>query len=532
SVALAAAANNADTVTIAVAAWPSDIGKSVELVVPIPETGRIFNGGAHSSPSGPVAPCGKRKKDVAHAETLRHGDGKKKEKGKSEWRIEVATGMIPSAESAKSENGGNGVLTASGWLSTRGVSEPETAEFADGVFRRKVTLRDLTVIRLERVGGKAPKRIVLSDKPPRGLKRPRFKTGVAKVFSERPSPVERRVPLIDLKRASSADCRSGAFSSETVAASRGRVGKISGVVPWDSKSIVVIHESGGGAPPEGAAWAKIAFKRPPADAETLSFWVRPSKMLESGADGTKKSKRGFRGKNQTVTLRFSHPVFKSGGGVSRRVVLVKLPSNVWSRIESRKPKNSPLPDELRILPPPKSKKRRGRRSGAEIETRYEFNGICALGGGSNALRSARLVSAGTARRPAPRGGDDEPDGGEKKRPPKMEERSVKLLLLFGKAGKPFEYRRTFSEPMVFRSAKVLTKFGKRRLAWRVDAQLLEVAGIFPERKRMDEIRNNENDDGTVAVVPEAVRSKLNARERKFLSTPNTSLIVIRLESLK
>lgn len=124
----------------------------------------------------------------------------------------------------------------------------------------------------------------------------------------------------------------------------------------------------------------------------------------------------------------------------------------------------------------------------------------------------------------------------------MEKRALWLLLLFGEAGKSFEYRRSFDEPTVFRGVKALTKFRSPRLVWRKDAQVLEVSGVFPDRSNIPdtggELKKEKNtpqkstEDECENKVPKEVSDKLTVKEKKFLRAPFSSVVIIRLETLK
>jgi hypothetical protein len=335
------------------------------------------------------------------------------------------------------------------------------------------------------------------------------------------------------------------------------IGKTGNVVPWDAKSAVVEFVSPDGASPGATAWAELRFKRPRRFFQTLgnpdesarfssgsnasrstagrmalSFWVRP--VLKSG--GARKSVRRGRGK---VDLRLAA---RKGGNGKWRWLSAKLAEGEWSRVELPVSGVNDFPDVLRVLPPGLPSKPRGRRHTA-FSVSYEFNGLAALGTRRNGLRGTRLVARPGVRRPPP---GEEGGTGLKKRGSRIEERSVSVLLIFGTPGGRFECRRVLAGVAKMRSAVKLVAFKCSRSAWKREAGVFEVVGVFPGsrtvlsggKKEAEAPERNGKTDGSGSKTrfkttsQDEVERLLTAKERVALSSGEVACVAIRLEYLR
>lgn len=211
--------NSENIVTIAVAATPYDKGKSAEIIMPIPWSGKT--------------------------------------------KIEEISGIIP-------EN----INHNSRWMSRR-YNVIKEEELYSKVFTKKISLNELRIFRLVKSGERFPASVKLPKKAA-DWDSPRFRR-TAKVSNSRPSYKAIRKSLIDLKNSPTPNNPSGNYIVKMIPVTKGIISKVENVAPCDSKSIKVeISYPGGKGFDE--EWAEINFERLPEKCNQLSFWVYPKSV--------------------------------------------------------------------------------------------------------------------------------------------------------------------------------------------------------------------------------------------------------------
>jgi hypothetical protein len=210
--------NSDNMVTVAVAATPDDKGKSAEIIMPVPWTGKT--------------------------------------------QVEEIWGILP-----------DNINHNSRWMGRRYNVIKET-EIYSKVFRKKFSLNELRIFRLLKSGEKFPRPLKLNEKASNWTT-PRFNRSAIEVTKTHPSFKTLITSLVDLKKASSPfNNLTEKYKVSMIPVTKGDISKIEKVAPWDSKSIEVEisypEEKG-----YDEEWTEINFSKLPDKCDQLSFWVYP-----------------------------------------------------------------------------------------------------------------------------------------------------------------------------------------------------------------------------------------------------------------
>lgn len=387
--------NNPYTVTCGISASPEDQGKYMKLLLPIPWTG--------------------------------------------ETEMEIIRGILPGDSKINTQ-----------WLSSQ-TSEKEKITIHSGVFKKKLRVKDFCLIRLVKAGEKPPKAIQF---PQKYTKKPiKLNKAAFSINSKRPDPQALRNPLLEIKSEYQPKNPSLNYQTGITPATKGNIGKIKDVAPWDSKSVKIEISY-----PDGKSfdeeWAAINLKPWPEKFDYFSFWVYPTSSN--------------RKTNKVTLLIYFQDKSTNSKDKKYKFQAVNLKTGLWQRVTLPN-ENCLFKKNFRIVGHPKLPEY---KNGGKVS--FEFNGFCTVGiehpqYGKSGLESIRSLS----------GKENILIPATNKTPEKTIEMQVKKLILTGFPEKYFEYRYAFPEPVKFHKISALSKIKGIELIWHQDAQILEIKGKFP-----------------------------------------------------
>lgn len=376
--------------------------------------------------------------------------------------VKILTGILP-----------EGYRLNTPWLKPQNKKEFETNIFGN-LFSEHFTPNGFTIIRLNKRSRESSLASISLPAKPKNWKIPVFKSKIIKLSLSRPNPISLRKEYVKIHKDSRPlECISGCFNTSIIPATKGTIGKIDNVSPWDSESYEIKYnfaeENQYNEP-----WVKLNIS-PLGKDGYLSFWVFPK-------SSNKKIKK------VSFPLYFKDKKEDEFCFASR-----KLNTNQWQRVVL--PGINTKNDFIRLLGNSKLPEFRG----GETVT-FEINGLANISYEKNPdVKSVRIISM-----------------------PEIENKSneiyegklfSKTLVMLGERNKYFEYRYPFSETVDFKKVSALSKIKDIELIWRKDAQVLEVKGKFPEKDYQ---------------ISEKLLSQLTNKEQKAIKEGKLTPIGIKL----
>lgn len=424
-----AVTNTPFAITCAVATTPDDKGKYMELLLPVPWAG--------------------------------------------ETELDIINGILPEGKRSNTQ-----------WLSSKSIKK-EKISIDDGLFKRKLNFNDFCILRLAKTGEKPPKAIQFPKSYAKG--QIKFDGTAFSTSAKRPAPRAIRYPLLEIKPGYQPKNPSRNYQTEITPATKGDIGKIKAVAPWDSNSVKIEISYPEGKPFD-EEWVAVNFKPLPEKFDYFSFWVYP---------------RCSNRKTKKVTL-LTYFQDESANSRERKFKFqaVHLKTGVWRRV-LLPARNCLFKNNFRIVGNPKLPEY---KKGGKVS--FELNGFCTVGTehpqyGESGLKSIRCLS----------GKENISLPATAETPEKTIKAQVEKLVLTGFPEKYFEYRRVFPEPVKFHKITALSKIKGIDLIWHQDAQLLEIKGKFPDKEYR---------------ISKKLTDLLTAKEKKYINAGKIAPIGIKL----
>ncbi|HBC89609.1 MAG TPA: hypothetical protein DCZ94_21945 [Lentisphaeria bacterium] len=370
-------------------------------------------------------------------------------------------------------------------------TEKEKTDIISGFYEKEVNFKENLILKLTKSG---KTKIESLDFTYKKATSPVFMRGVAVVVGKRPNSTDVIVSLRNTDSLNSVHS-SRTCSIKAVDATKGDIGGIKGIIPYDKKSDFVEISYPGGKT-YAADGANLLLGGVPENYREFSFWVYPRIYPQLDTSLPAASKYAAK---QTSPLRKITLLFYVESEKGCQFFAVELKADEWQRVILPSGKVR-LPSSARICivgDPRLPEYAKGNK------VSFEFNGFCVTDDTYLKLGDKECKSGLASTR--------------------IIDKSKGLLFIFtGKPGSHMEYRHSFKDPMDLSAASEVAEYHGLNYVYKKDAQLLEISGKFPALS--ESIKQNENTKSY--PVDDRLRKILTADELKKVELGELTAVAV------